>query len=291
VRKPPLLALALVLPLAAQVKFTRQPERVLVSIEGKPYTTFYLAPGGNKPYVWPLSTASGIVVTRHFPMESYPGETNDHPHHRGMFFSHGDINGTNFWATEPGQSANAGKMIFKRILEMKDGKEQGTLRAIFDGEDSHGKVIMTETRTLVFHDDSPRRTIDFEIEIRAVEPLVFADTKEGTFGIRLATSMSEDKGGRMVNAEDKDGEKNVWGKRSAWVDYYGTVDGKPVGVTIHDDPRNPRHPTYWHSRAYGLLAANPFGVRDFTGDKTLDGSMNVARGDSVTFRYRVVIHE
>src|SRR5689334_24427949 len=94
-------ALVLTAPLCAQVKFTQAPGRIQVEIDGKPFTTFYLAPGGNKPYLYPLSTATGAVVTRHFPMEDAPGETHDHPHHRGLFFSHGDINGVNFWATEP----------------------------------------------------------------------------------------------------------------------------------------------------------------------------------------------
>lgn len=122
------------------------------------------------------------------------------------------------------------------------------------------------------------------------EKLTFGDTKEGTFGIRLATSMTEAKGGRMVNAEGKETEKNVWGKRSPWADYYGQVDGETVGVAIFDHPSNPRHPTYWHSRAYGLFATNIFGVRDFTGDKSKDGSMSVEPGQPLRFRYRVVIH-
>jgi hypothetical protein len=285
-------ALLLALPLCAQVKFAEQADRILVEIDGKPYTTFFLAPGGNKPYVYPLSTASGLVVTRHFPMDVFPGETNDHPHQRGMFFSHGDVNGYNFWATEPGtKSPMAGRMALRKILEAKGGKKSGTIRAVFDGEDPHGKPIMTETRAITFYSDPRLRTIDYEISIDPLEKLTFADTKEGTFGIRLATSMTEDKGGRMVNAEGKETEKNVWGKRSSWVDYDGQVDGQTVGVAVFDNPANPRHPTYWHSRAYGLLAANPFGVRDFTADKSQDGSMTIERGQTLRFRYRVVIHQ
>ena len=286
-----LAVLALALPLAAQVKISRQPDRVLVEIDGRPYTAFYLAPGGNKPYVHPLSTASGIVVTRHFPMETFPGETKDHPHHRGLFFSHGDVNGYNFWATEPGtDSTKSGRMVVKNIEKAEGGRTIGTIRAVFDAQDPQGKAIMTETRTITFHTDPRLRIIDYEVQIDALDRLVFGDTKEGTFGIRLATSMTEDKGGRMVNAEGKETEKNVWGKRSPWVDYYGTVDGQTVGVAIFDHPGNPRHPTYWHARAYGLFAANPFGASDFTGDKLQDGSMTVEAGKTVRFRYRVVIH-
>jgi hypothetical protein len=74
------------------------------------------------------------------------------------------------------------------------------------------------------------------------------------------------------------------------VDYSGPVEGQTVGVLVIDHPSNPRHPTYWHSRAYGLLAANIFGVHDFLNDKTQDGSLTVEPGQSVRFRYRVVIH-
>jgi hypothetical protein len=279
------------LSLSAQVKITPGAGRISVEIDGKPYTDYFLSADGNKPYLYPLRTASGILVTRHFPMEEAAGETHDHPHHRGMFFAHGDISGVNFWATEANIKApNKGSMVLKKVVEAKGGAKSGTIKAVFDGLDPQGKPMMTETRTLRFYPGSELRIIDFEIRIEALRELKFVDTKEGTFGIRLATPLSEDKGGKMVNAEGAQTEKNVWGKQSPWVDYFGTLEGQTVGVAIMDNPSNPRHPTYWHARAYGLFAANPFGVRDFTGDKTKDGSMTVEAGKSVTFRYRVVIH-
>jgi len=279
------------LSLSAQVKITQGTGRISVEIDGRPYTDYFLSADGNKPYVYPLRTASGILVTRHFPMEEATGETHDHPHHRGMFFAHGDISGVNFWATEANVKApNKGSMVLKKVVEAKGGAKSGTIQAVFDGLDPQGKPMMTETRTLTFYPGSELRVIDFEIRIKALRELKFVDTKEGTFGIRLATPLSEDKGGKMVNAEGAQTEKNVWGKQSPWVDYFGTLEDQTVGVAIMDNPSNPRHPTYWHARAYGLFAANPFGVRDFTGDKTRDGSMTVEAGKSVTFRYRVVIH-
>jgi hypothetical protein len=238
-------------------------------------------------------------------MEEFPGETKDHPHHRGMYFAHGDINGINFWQTEPqkgpaqavpqknpGTGLWQGSMRLKQIVAAKGGTKSGTIKAAFEGLDAFGKPIMTDTRTITFYSDPRLRTIDYEVVIHALEKLTFRDTKEGTFAIRLATSMTEEKGGgRMVNAEGKETEKNVWGKRSAWVDYSGPVDQHTVGVAIFDNPANPRYPTYWHSRGYGLHAANIFGVHDFTGDKTQDGSMTIQPGNELHFRYRVVIHD
>jgi hypothetical protein len=50
-------------------------------------------------------------------------------------------------------------------------------------------------------------------------------------------------------------------------------------------------------RTYGLFAANPFGKKDFTGNKdgpdgsVKDGSATVEPGQSLVFRYRVILHE
>lgn len=295
----------LALPLAAQVKITQTaPDQVAVEIDGKPYTTFFLAPGGNKPYVWPLTTPAGVVVTRHFPMAEFAGEVKDHPHHRGLFFAHGDINDIDYWQTEPRRGPAPavpqknphthlyqGSMKLKQPPEIVSGKKSGMVKAVFEALDAFGKPIMTDVRTVTFHRDPGVRIVDYDVLFTAIEKVTFRDTKEGDFAVRLATSMTEQKGGRMVNAEGLETEKNVWGKRSAWVDYCGPVDGKTVGVAIFDHPSNPRHPTYWHSRGYGLHAANPFGVRDFTGDKSQDGSMTIEPGSTLHFRYRVVIHD
>ena len=65
---------------------------------------------------------------------------------------------------------------------------------------------------------------------------------------------------------------------------------KQLGIAIFDHPGNPKHPTHWHARDYGLFAANIFGEHDYYNDKQRDGSMTVRARKSVRFRYRVVIH-
>jgi Family of unknown function (DUF6807) len=42
--------------------------------------------------------------------------------------------------------------------------------------------------------------------------------------------------------------------------------------------------------AHAANHANIFGVHDFTGDKTRDGSLTIEPGSQLHFRYRVVIH-
>jgi hypothetical protein len=145
---------------------------------------------------------------------------------------------------------------------------------------------------MTFSGDAKARTIDVDITLTALDqPVKFGDTKEGTFGIRLSDQLREKPAnGKMTNAAGATGMKDVWGKPSPWVDYSGTVDGQPVGIAIFDHPKNPKHPTTWHARDYGLFAANPFGDHDFYNDKTKDGSVTIDAGKSLRFRYRVVLH-
>ena len=83
----------------------------------------------------------------------------------------------------------------------------------------------------------------------------------------------------------------VWGKRAEWIDYWGKIDGKTVGIAIFDHPSNPRHPTWWMARTYGYVGANPFGIHAFEGKPAGTGDFSIKAGRTVTFRYRFVFHE
>jgi hypothetical protein len=144
---------------------------------------------------------------------------------------------------------------------------------------------------MTFYDQPNLRTIDFDITLTAIEKAVFGDAKDGSFGMRLRPVLQEDKGtGHILNADGLAGEKAAWGQPSNWCDYSGEIGGEKLGVAILDNPANPSHPVRWHVRAYGLFAANPFGLSVFTNDKTQDGSKTLAPGQSLHFRYRVIVH-
>jgi hypothetical protein len=281
---------------ALPVDLTRRGYDVDVHVGGRPFTAYYFGPSVAKPYVSPLRSAQGTVVTRTFPMAPASArEDHDEPHQRAMYFAHGDINGFDFWgeAAFPKWSdhsaATFGRTVFREINDLQGGSDTGSLRATFDLVTPIG-TIGEETQTYRFAGDEVSRTIDCEFAIHATHgPIVMGDTKEGTFAIRVVKALDSPPG-QMVNASGASGEKAVWGKRSNWVDYYGRVAGEDVGLAILDHPNNLRAPTYWHARAYGLLAANPFGVRPFTGDRRQDGRYDIPAGGALIFRYRVLIH-
>jgi Family of unknown function (DUF6807) len=292
------------LPLFSQVKIVAQGnQRISVEIDGQPFTDFYVGPETMKPYLHPLRTADGKIVTRGYPMVSdTPGEAHDHPHHRGVWFAHGDVNGYDFWGNEESQTGagkGKGQISIEGAAKLTSGKKLGTIAASFDWKIPSGEVLLREDRKMTFYSENGVRTIDFDITLVPQREVRFGDTKEGTFSMRLASALEEaqpkdiaepKRTGKMVNAQNKSGEKNVWGKRSEWVDYSGVLDGSPVGIAILDHPGNPRFPAYWHTRAYGLFGANVFGVHDFENDPSRDGSHTMRPGQPLRFRYRVVIH-
>lgn len=280
-RFPLLLLLAASLP--AQVTFSR--DQIDVLVDGKPFTTFHYGADVGKPYLAPLRSASGKIVTRGFPMELIPGESRDHLHHTGLWFSYDDVNGTKLWENHPSYTKPHIGRIVVRSAEYKGN----VLTAIMEWRDPAGKVLLVENREMTFIPDPKLRIIDFNIGLTAATDVTLGDTKEGAFAIRLAEPFTERRGGKMVNAEGLVGMKNVWGKRSPWVDYTAEVDGERLGVAMFDNPSNPRYPTYWHARDYGLFALDPFGQNAF--DNTKDESQwKIPQGQKIAFRWRVVIH-
>jgi len=288
---------------AQAVRFVRAANTVQVFIGGKAFTTYYFDPATAKAYLQPLRDARGIVVTRAFPVGDTIPADHEHdpslePHQRPLYFAHGDIGGYDFWTEEVftkyyGHAASSrwGRVVFRSVDEMRGGPDSGTIRATFDLVGANQKPIGEETQQFTFQGDAHSRVIDCEFDIHANHGVLkMGDSKEGTFGIRVAPELDAPRG-HMVNSEGAEGEPQIWGKRATWVNYDGVIDGQSLGITIFDNPQSFRHPTYWHARGYGLFAANPFGTKEFTRDPARDGSYTIPAGQSVRFKYRVLIHE
>jgi len=300
------LALVALMPAAAQVKITQGENKIDVEIDGKPYSTFFYGPDVAKPYLYPLRAPSGLAVTRAFPMDKVAGESTDHPHQRSLWFAHQSVNGFDYWNnefaydTDPKQAkVKRGHIFVTKVSRAQGGKETGEIAETSEWKQSDGKVVLNEDRVMTFHAGGPNRVIDFDITLTAQDTVVFGDEKDGVFGIRVAAGLEEPapkapaepkRTGLMTNAQGCKKEEECWGKRSEWMDYSGTVEGQNVGIAIFDNPANPRYPTYWHARGYGLFANNIFGVHQFTKGKEADGALTLKPGETLRFRYRLVIH-
>ncbi len=248
-----------------------------------------------KPYLYPIIGPTGAQLTRGFPMNSTnKDEEHDHPHHRSLWFAHGDVNGADFWLE------GEGKATFKPLMLQLPGEmtASGGLPILITGqiETSSGKAVASCDLMIRFSAEADWRAIDYFITVRpaeGVDQLTFGDTKEGTMAIRTHPALrlvGKTATGKAVNSEGVTG-KDVWGKRAKWVDYWGQIDGQTAGVAIFDHPSNPRHPTWWHARDYGLIAANPFGQHDFEGAPAGSGNLIIRNGDELNLRYRFFFHK
>ncbi len=268
------------------IAFKAEGRNLAVTVDGKPLTV-YRVDAGSKPFFFPLIGPTGDRYTRAYPMENVEGEDKDHPHQRSLWFTHGNVNGTDFWA----ETKTNGLIEETDRKVVAQGPVLGRLKTWDEWKSREGRRICDDERVVTFYRMPGVRVIDFDITMKAsVAPVGFGDTKEGMFGVRVASSMDVNKktGGRITNAEGLVDDK-AWGKPSAWVDYVGPVNGKTVGVTILNHPLSFRYPTTWHVRTYGLFAANPFGWKDF-GMKER-GDYTMVPGQEMVFRYRVILHE
>ncbi len=271
---------------AAEITAERSPNGVVVKIDGQLFTE-YLVRSGSKPVLWPIIGPTGKPMTRDYPMLDHPGETKDHPHQRSLWFTHGEVNDANLWV----EGDKAGTIAHREFLKIAGGKP-AVVATRNDWLAANGTKLCEDERTLRFDSDGDARWIDFDITIRATGGAVtFGDTKEGTFGVRVAETMSVDakRGGQIVNSRQQV-DAAAWGQAAPWVDYHGPIDGQTVGIAILNHPSSFRFPTYWHVRTYGLFAANPFGLHDFTRAKSGSGAYTLSSGKTVIFRYRVLLH-
>jgi len=276
---------------AAAVSRAASVEKVAIVVGGKPFTSFYCGKEWDKPFLYPLLTASGRVISRGWPVEPREGETNDHAWHRGIWFGHGDVNKHDFWREQGRQKTSC--LFVKGAPSLTRPAGRPSLSAELTMSIPAGRSIGSVREDFTFWEDCSNRFIDARISVHADagEALRFGDTDDGGFGFRLADDFREDRGAILRNSDGLQGTDKIWGKPARWVDYSARLDGNLVGVAVFDHPANLRHPTTWHARGYSLCAANPFGLGSFTRDKSKDGSHMVPAGGKLEFRYRVAIYE
>jgi hypothetical protein len=236
------------------------------------------------PVLFPVRVPGVGSIVRGHPMKTGPGDSTDHPHHRALWLAHGDVDGHDFWH-DPDARVH---LVSEEVLP---GPETST-RIRWKAEWRVGdEVILNEDRTMTFSATDRSGRIEFDIRLAPPSGIVtFGDTKEGFFAIRLAPSLKVDGGalarGRLENAEGVS-DRAAWGRRSRSILMEGPLNGRLVRVTLADDPGNPRTPTWWHARTYGLVAANPFGARAFEGASHASGAMAVSSEEPLRLRYTV----
>ncbi len=268
-------------------------DRISVTMDGDEFTNYWYKDVPARPYFWPVYAPGGVPVTRAFPMQEIENETQDHPHQRSLYFAYGDVNGVDNWSELPGH----GYTIHKSVDELVSGPVFGRFATTSDWTSPAGDKLLTQKASVTFwRGDSACRLMDIELTLTASEnDVLFGDTKEGgILSVRAASSMDVERndGGHIENSFGGIDENEDWGRSAHWCDYSGMVDGHKIGIAVMDHPHSFRYPTYWHVRNYGLMTANPFALAAFTANhpEPKEGSHLLKAGESIRFKYRIVIH-
>jgi hypothetical protein len=228
------------------------------------------------PYLFPLTgPVSGASLTDE--------TTLPYPHHRSLFFGCDRVNGGNYWQEDydKGQILSTGPKLGAtsktsvEILDACDWRKPG------------GPVVMKDQRKITVQVPDERvRFVDWEIVWQAVENITIQKTNHSLFSMRAALDITPKGGGTLINADGDTGEKGTYGKKSAWCGFHGQRANGPAGcvegIAIFDHPKNPWSPCPWFTRDYGFASPTPMYF--------MDKPWTLAAGQSVTLRYRVVLH-
>jgi len=288
-------------------------KKVEVYLSGKLFTAYIYPDNMEKQSLYPIMSASGKFITRGFPMDPRPFERIDHPHHVGLWFNFGDVNGLDFWnnsyAIKAEDKPKYGTIKFRKIVSENPAKGMLVINA--DWVDVKDNVLLNEEATYIFGGDGSTRTIERITKLTAKQLVTFTENKEGLIGLRVDRTFEEPatkpekfldaKGietevpvmnndgvnGVYRNAESIKGG-DVWSKRSPWVALRGVKDGEAMTIAILDNKANPNYPAWSHARGYGLFATNNLGGRVF--DKnTAEVKIVLKPGESITFKHKIVI--
>ncbi len=264
-----------------------------------------------KPFFYPLLAPGDVPVTRDWPMvRGNKGETTDHFHQKSVWFCHGDVipegieiktksgdkhvKGVDFWSEFPGH----GRIEFVTVGVPKQVSPTHALIETHNAwKTPDDQKILEESRTIHFHTLPTGSLFVLDIDLSASAcPITFGDTKEGSMGVRVPDSvrLQNKEGGGVVTSSNGKSAKApakdnlpVWGEQADWHDY----SGPKAGLAVFDDPQNP-YRAAWHTRAYGLMAANPFGRAGcgFPSQKGKTELVKLAKGDHLKLRYGFFAH-
>ncbi len=291
-------------------------KQVDILYNNKLLTAYCYYDSSRKPVLFPVNTVDGITVTRGYPFKIVAGERTDHPHHTGIWLNYESVNGLDFWnnstAIAVDKREKYGTIAHQQIINKKITNTAASLTAAAIWIRADKKILLNEITKFSFSVKGNDFIIDRITSLTAADTtVIFKDVKDGLFAIRVArelelpskekSSFTDDKGnitavaasgtavtGMYYGSTGLKGD-SVWGSKGNWVMLTGKKEGQEITIGIIDHPQNIGYPAYWHARGYGLFAINPLGKKVFSNGKE-ELNFSLQPGQSVTFRYRVIIH-
>lgn len=216
-----------------------------------------------RPYFCQVHAPNGAQVTRFHPPDPVRDKKNDdHPtYHPGAWLAFGDFGDADFWR-------NKGHVRHLRFAgEPQGGEGVGRFTVVnaYETREMPPRIVCEETCTYMVRVLPEGWLLSSESEFSTSHSEVaFGDQEEMGFGARLATPLTVKHGtGAIWNSAGGRNEDGTWGREARWCAAAGTIDKQLIGLAVLVSPDNFR-PSWFHTRDYGLIVANPFGKKAMT---------------------------
>ncbi len=259
----------------AQTKIAAQQvgDKIEVRINGNLLTNYILSEHEKYPFFFPVNGPSKASVTSM--------RNANYPHHSSLFFGCDRVNGGNYWQ----EGLERGQIVSLRADIIESGGEKVVIENENIWKRPGAMSPVKDFRTITVTVPSPDiYQIDVEITMEMLLDVTIQKTNHSLFSGRMDPDLAVINGGTMVNAEGDSGEKDTFGKRSAWMDYHGKRMGKIEGMAILQHPSNKWFPSPWFTRDYGFFSPTPM---YWPGNGE---SSQFKKGEKIKLRYRVLVH-
>lgn len=238
----------------------------------------------DKPYFYPLRTPSGLDMTLERP--------DDHPWHRGLWFSWKTINGVNYWEENPETGLSDGRSVIKRVKSKLGKKTADADIHIWMEYSDSSKTVLTERRRIEVGQPTNggyliksyhhfKATADVELYLE--KPAKHGGVEWGGyagFSFRGSNHLHQPEflaSSGWTNSQDLTG----YGEKERWLGINAKNNGKDVALVIFDHTNNERHPSPWY--IWYAIGHNLF----FTPSLLFDGPLKLKKGDTLALQYAV----
>jgi len=267
--------------LAFNIATTAQPrvtaekvgDKIEFRVNGNLFTSYILSEFEKYPFFFPVNGPSNATVTSM--------RNANYPHHSSLFFGCDKVNGGNYWQ----EGLDEGQIISLRADILETGGEKAVVENECIWKRPGADAPIKDKRIITVSVPSPDKfQIDFDIVMEMLMDVTIDKTNHSLFSGRMDPDLAVINGGTMINAEGETGEKGTFGKRSAWIDYYGERMGKTEGMAIMQHPSNEWFPAPWFTRDYGFFSPTPMYWPEN------DKNIVLKKGEQIKLRYRVLVH-
>ena len=216
-----------------------------------------------RPYIHPLRSPDGKHVLTQFS----PGH---HKHQTGLYWGQTRINKRDFFH-------NYGKDYWKHI---KNSLGNNSMEFNSQLLDENSAPMLEDRQQWNYTPGEGHYILDLTWTGTAIQDVTIGRYSYGGLFLRMPW-----KRGIKASCLNSEGMKNQQGegKAARWVDLAMQIDGmkKMAHIAMIDHPKNQGYPTLW--RIDGQFGVGPALARR--------GDIRIQKGESLTYRYRLVVYE